>query len=209
MATGPDASRIPSDDSFINYLRGDNSALDSSGMLFRQRVSRIAAMVNPPAVFMGDGRDYAYDQDGSGGVDGRGSYVNYTNRKRGYPKSLFVATNAGTMHAFSAEAGTELAAIMPRRSLKRMLKFAAEPYNFEYVLDGPITENDIFDRSKITAEGLSAANEWRAWRHLAVGTGGRGEKLVYGVNSPIKPGPAPAAGAVSYTHLTLPTSDLV
>ena len=194
LATGPDASRIPSDDSFINYLRGDNSALDSSGMLFRQRVSRIAAMVNPPAVFMGDGRDYAYDQDGSGGVDGRGSYVNYTNRKRGYPKSLFVATNAGTMHAFSAEAGTELAAIMPRRSLKRMLKFAAEPYNFEYVLDGPITENDIFDRSKITAEGLSAANEWRAWRHLAVGTGGRGEKLVYGVNSPIKPGPAPAAG---------------
>ena len=191
LATGPDAGRIPSNASFINYLRGDNTALDSNGMLFRQRDSKIAAMVNPPAVFMGDARDYAYDQDGSGGVDGRGSYVDYTNRKRGYPKSLFVATNAGTMHAFSATAGTELAAIMPRRSLRRMLNFAAEPYTFEYVLDGPITENDIFDRRKANADGLTEANEWRAWRHLAVGTGGRGEKLVYAVNSPIKPGVTP------------------
>ncbi len=191
LATGPSASRIRTDASFINYLRGDNTALDTSGNLFRQRVSRIAAMVNPPAVFMGGARDYAYDQDGSGGVDGRGSYVDYTNRKRGYPASLFVATNAGTMHAFSAEAGTELAAVMPRRSLRRMLNFASEPYNFEYVLDGPITENDIFDRRKATSEGLSPADEWRAWRHLGIGTGGRGERLIYAVNSPIKPGVTP------------------
>lgn len=191
LANGPDAGRIPNDARFINYLRGDNSALDAQGKLFRQRTSRIASMVNPPAVFMGDARDYAYDQDSTGGVDGRGSYLDYTNRKRGYPKSLYVATNAGTMHAFSAAAGTELAAVMPRRSLKRMLNFAAEPYNFEYVLDGPITENDIFDRRKVNSEGLSASDEWKAWRHLAVGTGGRGEKLVYAVNSPIKPGVTP------------------
>lgn len=191
LAAGPSASRIPADASFINYLRGDNAALDSNQQLFRQRVSRIAAMVNPPAVFMGGARDYAYDQDGSGGVDGRGSYIDYTNRKRGYPASLFVATNAGTMHAFSATAGTEMAAVMPRRSLRRMLDFASEPYTFEYVLDGPITENDIFDRRKATTEGLAPADEWRAWRHLGVGTGGRGEKLVYAVNSPIKPGVNP------------------
>lgn len=192
LATGPSASRIPTNsDNFINYLRGDDAELDSNNTLFRQRVSKIAAMVNPPAVYMGDARDFAYDQDGSGGVDGRGSYVDYTNRKRGYPKSLFVATNAGTMHAFSATAGTELAAIMPRRSLTRMLNFAAEPYNFEYVLDGPITENDIFDRRLADSSGLSPVNEWRAWRHLGVGTGGRGAKLVYAVNSPIKPGVTP------------------
>lgn len=189
LAAGPNPSRIPSDESFVNYLRGDDTELDSTGQLFRQRKSKIGAMVNPPAVFMGDARDYAYDQDGSGGVDGRGSYVDYTNRKRGYPKSLFVATNAGTMHAFSAEAGTELAAVMPRRSLRRALNFASDPYTFEYVLDGPITENDIFDRTR--ADGLPVAEEWRAWRHLAVGTGGRGEKVVYAVQSPINPGTNP------------------
>lgn len=191
LATGPDAGRIPTNDRFINYLRGDNTALDAQGHLFRQRTSRVAAMVNPPAVFMGDARDFGYDQDGSGGVDGRSSYVDFTNRKRGYPKSLYVATNAGTMHAFSAAAGTELAAVMPRRSLRRMLNFAAEPYNFEYVLDGPITENDIFDRRKADSDGLTASTEWRAWRHLGIGTGGRGERLVYAVNSPIKPGATP------------------
>jgi Tfp pilus tip-associated adhesin PilY1 len=193
LATGPLAARIPNGVSFINYLRGDNSMLDSDGLLFRQRGSRIAAMVNPPSVFMGDGRDFAYDLDPSpGGVDGRGSYMNFTNRKRGFPKSLFVATNSGEMHAFESETGDELAAIRPRRSLVRMLNFAAEPYNFEYVLDGPISELDIFDGSKADSEGLrDTPNEWRAWRHLGVGTGGRGEKVIYGVNSPINPGTPP------------------
>ncbi|MCB2016750.1 MAG: hypothetical protein KDF54_04470 [Hydrogenophaga sp.] len=195
LASGPNAGRIPSGTGFVDYLRGDNNALDSDGRLFRQRVSRIAAMVNPPAVYMGDARDYAYDQDGSGGVDGRGSYIDFTNRKRGYPASLFVATNAGNMHAFSADHGTELAAVMPRRSLRRMLNFAAEPYSFEYVLDGPISENDIFDRSLVTSLSLTSTTEWRAWRHLAVGTGGRGEKTIYAVNSPIKPGAGPASSS--------------
>jgi Tfp pilus tip-associated adhesin PilY1 len=192
LATGPLATRIPTDARFIDYLRGDNTVLDANNTLFRQRVSNIAAMVNPPSVFMGGARDFGYDLTGNGGVDGRGSYLNFTNRKRGFPASLFVATNAGTMHAFSAERGTELAAMMPRRSLTKQLTFATEPYNFEYVLDGPISEHDIFDRG--LANTLSPENEWRAWRHLGVGTGGRGAKLVYAVNSPIKPGAPPAPG---------------
>ncbi len=192
LATGPSATRIPNGANFINYLRGDNTALDSDGLLFRQRVSRLAAMVNPPAVFMGGGRDFAYDLDSSGGVDGRGSYVNFTNRKRGFPRSLFVATNSGEMHAFESETGDELAAFRPRRSLVRMLNFAAEPYNFQYVLDGPISELDIFDRRKAVRDGLlDSDDEWKAWRHLGAGTGGRGEKVVYAVNSPINPGNTP------------------
>jgi type IV pilus assembly protein PilY1 len=200
---GPDAARVPNDASFVDYLRGDDLALDTSGNLFRQRTSRIAAMVNPPSVLMGGGLDYVYDQDASGGVEGRGSYGNYVGRKKLYPASLFVATNAGTMHAidssitaltpsatqpFTTTPGVEQAGFMPRRSLSHMLNFAKEPYNFEYVLDGPISENDIFDRSIVPA---LPNDEWKAWRQLGVGTGGRGEKLIYAINSPIKPGAAP------------------
>lgn len=192
LRQGPDAARVANDASFINYLRGDNSALDSNGRLFRQRASKIAAMVNPPSVLMGYARDYGYDdvEDG-GGVDGFDSYYQFSGRKLGYPSSLFVATNAGVMHSFSAATGTEQAAFMPRRSLRRQLAFAAEPYNFEYVLDGPITQNDVFNRSFATQNALDVTEQWRAWRHLAVGTGGRGEQLIYAVNSPINPGATP------------------
>jgi type IV pilus assembly protein PilY1 len=192
LKQGPDANRVPNDDSFVNYLRGDNTELDAQGALFRQRTSKIAAMVNPPSVLMGFARDYGYDDvaDG-GGVDGWDSYFQYSGRKLGYSSSLFVATNAGVMHSFDAATGTEQAAFMPRRSLKRMLAFADEPYNFEYVLDGPVTQNDVFNRRFATQNALPVADQWRAWRHIGVGTGGRGEQLVYAVNSPIKPGANP------------------
>ncbi|AOW12928.1 hypothetical protein LPB72_18300 [Hydrogenophaga crassostreae] len=203
---GPYAARVPNDASFVNYLRGDNFATDTAGTLFRQRTSLIAAMVNPPSVYMGDGLDYVYDGDASGGVEGRGSYGNYVGRKKAttavaplttaYHPSLFIATNGGMVHALDARnanpatttAGHEQAAFMPRRSLSHMLNFANEPYSFEYVLDGPISENDVFDR---TIAPAAVADEWTAWRHMGIGTGGRGSKLIYALRSPIHPGSNP------------------
>jgi type IV pilus assembly protein PilY1 len=192
LTTGPDAARIPTGTSFIDYLRGDDSAIDANNALYRQRESKIASMVNPPSVLMNYSRDYLYDRvTTGGGVDGWDSYKEYAGRKLGYPSSLFVATNAGTMHSFNASTGVEQAAFMPRRSLRRMLGFARDPYVFEYVLDGPISQNDIFDRQYASAQGLAVADQWRAWRHLGVGSGGRGEPLIYAVNSPINPGSTP------------------
>lgn len=193
LKQGPYAARVPDDASFINYLRGDNTALDADSKLFRQRATKIAAMVNPPSVLMNYSRDYQYDKVGSGaGVDGWDSYEGFAGRKLGYPASLFVATNAGVMHAFDSNTGVEQAGFMPRRSLKRMLAFANEPYSFEYVLDGPISSNDIFNRSYATSKGLPVSDQWKAWRQVGVGTGGRGEQLIYAVNSPFKPGSTPS-----------------
>lgn len=169
LSDGPDASRIPADARFVNYLRGLDPVTDTAGVLFRQRSAPLGAMVNPPSIYMGGDRDFAYDLSGT--VDGSGSYLAYANAKRDLPASLFVATNAGMMHALSAETGDELAAFMPRRSLRRMLNYANANYTFEYTLDGPMSEHDIYD----------GAN----WHHLAIGTGGRGEKLIYGVRSPL------------------------
>lgn len=166
---GPDASRIANDASFVDYLRGKDPVADADGVLFRQRESKIGAMVNPPSIYMGASRDFAYDLSGS--VDGSSSYLAYIEAKQSLPASLLVATNAGVVHNLDALDGTELAAFMPRRSLKRMLDYAKDSYKFEYILDGPLSEHDIYDGSD--------------WNHLAVGTGGRGEKLIYGLRSPL------------------------
>ena len=168
---GDTTARVPDDERFINYLRGLDPVVDNDGKLFRQRGSKLGAMVNPPSVYMGGARDFAYDLVGS--VDGRTTYLDYVNRKKTWPVSLLVATNAGMVHNLNSTTGEELAAFMPRRSLKRMLNYARDDYTFEYTLDGPLSEHDIYDGTTKT------------WNHLAVGTGGRGERLIYALRSPL------------------------
>jgi type IV pilus assembly protein PilY1 len=169
LKTGPDSGRIAANSDFVDYLRGKDPVTDTSGVLFRQRTSPIGAMVNPPSIYLGGQRDGAYDLGGT--VSGSSSYLSYVNNKQTLPASLFVATNAGEVHALDAAKGDELAAFMPRRSMKRMLNFANSSYSFEYILDGPLSDHDLFD-------GIQ-------WNQVAVGTGGRGEQLVYALRSPL------------------------
>lgn len=166
---GSDAARVPNNANFVNYLRGADPVADAQGKLFRQRNSLIGAMVNPPSIYMGGSRDFAYDLSGT--VSGGNEYLDFVTRKTAYPASLFVATNAGVVHNLDAQDGTELAAFMPRRSMKRLLNYARDAYTFEYVLDGPLSEHDIYDGTR--------------WNHIAVGSGGRGEKLIYALRSPL------------------------
>lgn len=183
LKQGPDAARIADDESFVNYLRGKDGILDPANKMFRVRAGKMGSMVNPPSTYMGGQSDSMYDK--SGDIEGSVHYRGFADRKRGYPESLFVATNAGMMHAMKAEEGTEMAAYMPRRSLKRMLNYANDPYTFEYVLDGPISEHDVYSKPAAGATG-----SWKNWNHIAIGTGGRGERLIYAVKSPITPGSA-------------------
>jgi type IV pilus assembly protein PilY1 len=174
LQSGSNPSRIPTDERFVDYLRGRELVTDNDGILFRQREEKMGAMVNPPSIYMGGDRDFAYDLvDGSGAVSGSEIYEAYARTKADLPASLFVATNAGQVHAFGAESGAELAAFMPRRSMRRLLDNAREDYTFRYVLDGPLSQHDIFS---------AGANRWN---HMAVGTGGRGERLIYALRSPL------------------------
>jgi len=176
LATGPFASRIPNNSNFIDYLRGKDPVTDANGALFRQRTSKMGSMVNPPSVYMGYGHDFAYDLRSDAGtpLTGASAYLDYTKSKIALPASLYVATNAGMVHAFKADDGTELAAFMPRRSLRRMLDLARDDYAFEYVLDGPLSEQDIYDEPNAS------------WNHLVTGTGGRGEQLLYALRAPLR-----------------------
>jgi len=181
LESGSNPGRIPSGATFVDYLRGREGGTDNTGALFRLRgEDRMGAMVNPPSIHMGGDRDFAYDLiEGGGTVSGSETYLQYVMNKADLPASLFVATNAGQVHTFDAEAGDELAAFMPRRSMRRLLDDSRENYSFRYVLDGPLSEHDVFS---------AGANRWN---HLAVGTGGRGEKLIYALRSPLNTAVAP------------------
>lgn len=170
LKVGKDKDRIPSDSRFVDYLRGKEPVADAQNRLFRPRLSPIGAVVNAPPLLMGAGNNLRYDIDGS--VSGRQQYAAYREKIRASATSLFVATNAGVVHAFSGDKGKELAAFMPRRSMTKLLDQANPNAGFAYTLDGPLTSNDIYSGSD--------------WNQVALGTGGRGTKVVYGLRSPLK-----------------------
>lgn len=170
LKTGKDKDRIPSDSRFVDYLRGKDPVTDAQSRLFRPRLSPMGAVVNAPPLLMGADSNLRYDIDGD--VSGKNQYAAYRELLRTSAASLFVATNAGVVHALSADRGKELAAFMPRRSMRKLLDQANSIASFAYTLDGPLTSNDIYSDSQ--------------WHQLALGTGGRGERLVYGLRSPLK-----------------------
>ncbi len=170
LKVGKDMGRIPNDSRFVDYLRGKDLVTDAQGRLFRPRMSPIGAVVNAPPLLIGADDNMRYDVDGA--VSGQQQYAAYREQIRTSTPSLFVATNAGVVHALSADKGKELAAFMPRRSMAKLLDQANANAGFTYTLDGPLTSNDIYSGSD--------------WNQVALGTGGRGTKVVYGLRSPLK-----------------------
>ncbi|MDP2073170.1 pilus assembly protein [Hydrogenophaga sp.] len=169
LKVGKDKDRIPNDSRFVDYLRGKEAVADVQNRLFRPRLSPIGAVVNAPPLLMGANDNMRYDIDGT--VSGRQQYAAYREKIRTSATSLLVATNAGVVHAFSGDKGKELAAFMPRRSMAKLLDQANLNAGFEYTLDGPLTSNDIY-----------SGNDWN---QVALGTGGRGTKMIYALRSPL------------------------
>lgn len=169
LKTGKDRNRIPDDSRFVDYLRGKDPVADTQSRLFRQRISPIGAIVNAAPLLMGASGNMRYDVDSS--VTGRQHYATFRERINASSSSLFVATNAGVVHAFSSDRGRELAAFMPRRSMNKHLDQANPNATFSYTLDGPLSSNDIYSGTE--------------WNQVAFGTGGRGTKLIYGLRSPL------------------------
>lgn len=178
---------VPTDDSFVRYLRGVDPIQNTNKISYRVRDEKYAASVNSPPAYVAGRVDLAYDLAGTvqgGTVSATDAfsegYYDYILNKRSYPPSLMEATNAGMVHVLNAKTGTELAAFMPRRAMTKLLSSYANPaYQFEYVLDGMLAEQDIFNTSNKTDKSA-----W-AWNQVVVGTGGRAGKFAFALRSPL------------------------
>lgn len=164
LRAGPHAADLPNDESFIDYLRGKDPVTDRNQQTYRLRASPIGAIVNSAPVLISTSQDQGYN-DARSTVSGKASYADFRSRIALPPDTLFAATNAGVVHALDAANGHEIAAYMPRRSLRRLLDQSQSDSEFRYVLDGPLAAGDVYDG--------------QSWNPLIVGTGGRGERLVY------------------------------
>jgi type IV pilus assembly protein PilY1 len=176
------------DNSFIRYMLGEDPQTDINGTIYRSRKQPIGASVNSPPVFVGGRIDMGYSIYGS--VDGKDLYADYKALKKTLPPTIFAATNNGKVHVLNAAkddttlsgtpAGAELAEFMPKGAMASQIDLANSNFRFRYTLDGPLVEQDIYDRNSQTPAGGAAA-----WRQVVMGTGGRAGSFMYGLESPM------------------------
>lgn len=159
---------------FVNYLLGKPNVENPYGKLYRQRQTKVGAIVNSPPLYVGGRADMGYDKWGN--VTGQNSYFAYLKNKKSRSASIYAATNAGAVHVLKATDGKEKAAYMPRHAMPRLKKYADSVYDFEYVLDGPLTEADVYNNT--TKEG-------KGWEQHIFGTGGRAGKFFYSLRYPM------------------------
>lgn len=179
------------DTNFIRYLLGEDPQTDINGTIYRSRKQPIGASVNSPPVFVGGRIDMGYNTYGS--VDGGNLYAAYKALKTSLPPTIFAATNNGKVHVLNAAkndttltgipAGTELAEFMPKGAMASQIDLANTNFRFRYTLDGPLVEQDVYDKNSQTPAGGAAA-----WRQLVLGTGGRAGSFMYGLESPMNNG---------------------
>lgn len=188
QAINPDNS-LPSSESFVRYILGDDAVTGPDGALYRQRISALGASVNSAPVIAGSRLNMGYGRDASS-VPGKEAYIAYMSQKIQIPEMVYLAANDGLVHVINGadegagdqifngatpiEPGTEVAAFLPKSAMPKLRNFAKPGYQFEFLTDGPLTENDVWSGSE--------------WRHIITGTSGRGGHSVFALNSPLNAG---------------------
>jgi type IV pilus assembly protein PilY1 len=189
------------DASFIRYILGQEGQADVNGNVYRARSSAIGASVNSPPAYVGGRLNMGYAQYGN--VTGQSDYADYLLKKGNYPTSIFAATNEGMVHVLDASdqvatGGKELAAFMPKGAMAHQVALASTNFKFEFVLDGPVSEDDVYDSAGVTPEGK------KEWRNIVTGAGGRAGKFAFAVESPLN---EPSAANPSAPGDRLPAKD--
>ncbi len=157
---------------------GQDGVVGNDGQPYRTRTSAIGASVNSPPLFVGGSVNMGYATMGS--VTGKAVYQAYLNKKTGSNSTIFAATNEGMVHVLNSGksvsgGGREVAAYMPKGAMEHQIDLADVGFRFKYVLDGPLAEDDIYDNTN------------GKWRQVVTGTGGRGGKYAYAIDSPLNP----------------------
>jgi type IV pilus assembly protein PilY1 len=139
----------------INYLRGDQTlSIDADGE-FRNRASRLGAIVNSNVLYVG----------APAAVNGLGDkFANFASAQRGREAMLYVGASDGMLHGFQASNGVERLAYVPLGLAEgKLRKLTDATHELEYFVDGsPFAGN-----AHLGTDG---------WRTLLVGTGGNGFK---------------------------------
>ncbi|MDZ7790747.1 MAG: PilC/PilY family type IV pilus protein [Xanthomonadales bacterium] len=150
------------DADLVSYIRGDDS-LEGAG--FQERDSLIGAIVGSQPFLQ---RQVNNDWSRLSDEDGGDTYEGYVEDKEDKPSVLYAGSNAGVLHAFSAQSGEEMFGYVPRGVWDGLEDLADPDKPFRFTVDGEVVVTDAYDGT--------------SWKTVLVGGLGAGGKAIYALD---------------------------
>ncbi|WP_157995399.1 pilus assembly protein [Peristeroidobacter soli] len=163
---------------YVNYLRGDQTNEGSGTNYLRERASRLGDIVSSAPLYVGAPRARYADN-----MPGTTPYSEFAEEQQTRKPLLFAGANDGMLHAFEAgglvanpsgppgdmiedpSGGREVFAYIPKSVFPNLRLLPRQPYSHRYYVDGSPNSNDVFFRN---------ANEWRTVLVGGLNLGGQG-----------------------------------
>lgn len=155
-------------EALVDFIRGDRSKEASANHAvykFRNRSSILGDIAHSSPVYVAEPENRFYDRFQ---WDELSSYRNFIRDKKDRHPVVFVGSNSGMLHAFSAINGEELFAYIPSQLLPKLAALAEPDYLHEYYVDGNASVTDVY----IGGE----------WRSILVGSLGRGGNMLFALD---------------------------
>ncbi|WP_298453531.1 PilC/PilY family type IV pilus protein [uncultured Marinobacter sp.] len=143
----------------LSYIQG-NKVTSAEGVVFRERTSRLGAIVNSAPVYVGEPNYIWPDQTRFGA----NPYSAFKTSKKNRTAAVYVGANDGMLHGFDADTGEELIAYIPEflysTIAQKGLSALTDPaLDYQSYVDLPLNTSDVY------TDG--------AWRTVVIG-GSRG-----------------------------------
>lgn len=143
----------------LSFIKG-NKVTSAEGVTFRDRKSRLGAIINSAPVYVGEPNRIWPDKT----MFGATPYSAFKTSKKSRTKAVYVGANDGMLHGFDADTGEELLAYIPgflySTNANKGLSALTDPnLDFQSYVDLPLNTSDVY------ANG--------AWRSIVIG-GSRG-----------------------------------
>lgn len=152
-------------DNLVNYLRGqtdyDENSPDPDKRVFRKRQAVLGDVIDSTPAFIGD-PTFSYTDPG---------YADFKAGQLGYPKTVYIGSNDGMLHAFDADNLQERWAYVPSMVIPNMWKLADTDYRnkHSYYANGEPVISDI------CVAGCNGAGAiWKTILVAGLNSGGRG-----------------------------------
>lgn len=143
----------------LSFIKG-NTVTSSEGVTFRDRASRLGAIVNSAPVYVGEPNRIWPDKT----MFGATPYSAFKTSMKTRTKAVYVGANDGMLHGFDADTGEELLAYIPgflysTDANKGLSALTVPNLDFQSYVDLPLNTSDVY------VDG--------AWRSIVIG-GSRG-----------------------------------
>lgn len=143
----PDQALLKSN-AIVEYIKGSRADEGTGAGNLRIRNRLLGAIIQSNPWYVGDDENFGYSQLPTGGP----AYSQFVKEKEQEPAVVYVASNEGLLHGFSAETGKELLAYAPAAAFPKLARTTLQNYGcatlscekFEYLHDGSAKVGDVF-----------------------------------------------------------------